>query len=50
MDANVWLFILGLASIGGGLVAYFQPDQVGWRALGMCCFAGGSGAVLVALL
>ncbi len=46
---NVWLFILGLGAIGGGLVAYFQSDQVGWRALGAFCFAGGAGALIVAL-
>ena len=46
---NVWLFIFGLASIGGGLVAYLQSAQVGWRALGMFGFAGGAGAIIVAL-
>ena len=46
---NVWLFIFGLACIGGGLVAYVQSAQVGWRAFGMFLFAGGAGALIVAL-
>ena len=48
-DAIVWipLLILGLASIGGGLVLYTQSRRVGWRAVGMTLVAGGVAAVLV---
>ena len=44
------LLVIGLASIGGGLVLYRGSRLVGWRAVGMSAVALGVGALLIVTL